>query len=73
MVHSHADRDYKCSSGSFTRHDLPALLATHFVGDHMEGALSGVRTSMYSVKAPQMLLTVTTRYAAAMVFIQMAL
>jgi hypothetical protein len=22
---------------SFTRHDLPALLATHFVGDHMEG------------------------------------
>jgi hypothetical protein len=24
------------SSGSFTRDDLPALLATHFVGDHME-------------------------------------
>jgi hypothetical protein len=33
---------------SFTRHDLPALLATHFVGDPMEGALSGVQTSMYS-------------------------
>jgi hypothetical protein len=38
------------SSGSFTRHDLPALLATHFVSDHMERALSGVKTSMYLVK-----------------------
>jgi hypothetical protein len=27
-------------SESFTRHDLPALLAAHFVGDHMEAALS---------------------------------
>jgi hypothetical protein len=27
-------------SESFTRHDLPALLATHFVGDHIEGALN---------------------------------
>jgi hypothetical protein len=30
------------SSGPFTRHNLPALLATHFVGDHLEEALSGV-------------------------------
>jgi hypothetical protein len=44
-------------SRSFKRHDLPALLATHFVGDHMEGALSGVQTSMYSVMAPRELLT----------------
>jgi hypothetical protein len=35
------------SSQSFTQHDLPALLAAHFVGDHMERALSGVQTSMY--------------------------
>jgi hypothetical protein len=28
------------SSGSFKQHVFPALLATHFVGDHMEGALS---------------------------------
>jgi hypothetical protein len=34
-------------SESFTRHDLPALLVAYFVGDHMEGALSGVSTSMY--------------------------
>jgi hypothetical protein len=30
------------SSQSFTRYGLPAFLATHFVGDHMERALSGV-------------------------------
>jgi hypothetical protein len=48
------------SSESFTRHDLPALVATHFVGDDM---LSGVQTSMWC------LLTVTTRYAASMVFL----
>jgi hypothetical protein len=56
------------SSESFTRHDLPVLLATHFVGDHMEGALSGVPTSMYSVVAPRELLTVTARYATSIVF-----
>jgi hypothetical protein len=56
------------SSESFTRHDLPALLATHFLGDHMQRALSGVQTSMYSVVAPQELLTLTTRDAASMVF-----
>jgi hypothetical protein len=39
-------------SESFTQHDLPALLATHFVGDHMEGALFGVETSICSVVAP---------------------
>jgi hypothetical protein len=39
------------SSESFTRHNLPVLLATHFVGDNMEGALSGVQTSIYSVVA----------------------
>jgi hypothetical protein len=47
---------------------LPELLATHFVGDHMEGAFSGVQTSMFSVVAPRKLLTVTTRHAASMVF-----
>jgi hypothetical protein len=56
------------SSGSFTRHDLPALLATHFMGDHMERALSGVQTSMYSVGAPRELLPMTASYAASMVF-----
>jgi hypothetical protein len=45
-----------------------ALLATHFVGDHMETALSGVQTSMYLAVAPQELMTVTARYAASMVF-----
>jgi hypothetical protein len=40
------------SSESFTRHDLPALLDTHFVGDHIEGALSRVQTYIYSVVAP---------------------
>jgi hypothetical protein len=40
---------FRCSDteNSFTRHDLPALLGTHFVGDHMEG-----QTLMYSVVAP---------------------
>jgi hypothetical protein len=41
------------SSGSFTRHNFPALLVTHFVGDHMGGALSRVQTSLYSVVAPR--------------------
>jgi hypothetical protein len=41
---------------------LPALLAAHFVGDHMEVTFSGVQASMYSVVAPGELLTVTTRY-----------
>jgi hypothetical protein len=52
------------SSESFTRHDLPALLAAHFV----EEAISGVQTSMYSVMAPRKLLTVIARYATLMVF-----
>jgi hypothetical protein len=56
------------SSGSFTRHDLPTPLATHFVGDHMEGALSGEQSSMYSVVAIRELLMVTAKYAASMVF-----
>jgi hypothetical protein len=54
------------SSESFTRHHLPALLATHFVGDKMKGAFSGFQTSMYSVLAPRQLLTVTTKYAASL-------
>jgi hypothetical protein len=56
------------SSGLFTRHDFLALLVTHFVSDHMERALSGVQTSMYSVVAQRELLTVTARYATSMVF-----
>jgi hypothetical protein len=56
------------SSDSFTRHELPALLATNFVDVPMEKALSGVQTSMYSVRAPRELLTVTSRYAASTVF-----
>jgi hypothetical protein len=31
------------SSESFTRHDLPALLATHFLSDHTVRTLSGVQ------------------------------
>jgi hypothetical protein len=34
----------------------------------MEGALYGVQASMYSVVAPQELLTVMTRYATSMIF-----
>jgi hypothetical protein len=34
----------------------------------MKKALSGVQTSMFSVGAPQELLTVTSRYATSMVF-----
>jgi hypothetical protein len=57
------------SSESFTRYNLPALLSTHFVGDHMLGALSGVQASMYSVVDTRELLTVTAiRHAASMVF-----
>jgi hypothetical protein len=56
------------SSESYARHDLPALLTTHFVDDHLEGALSGVQKSMYSVVAPRELLSLTARYAASMVF-----
>jgi hypothetical protein len=38
-----------------------ALLATHFVEDHIEGALFGLHSSMYSVVAPQeLLLTVSS-------------
>jgi hypothetical protein len=37
-------------SESFTRHDLPALLASHFVSDHMEGELSGLQTYLYSME-----------------------
>jgi hypothetical protein len=46
-------------SESFTRHYLPVHLAFHFEGDHMEGTLSGVQASMYSVVASRELLTVT--------------
>jgi hypothetical protein len=53
---------------SFTRHDLPALLDAHFVGDHGEAAFSRVQASMYSVVAPRELLTVTTKYATSMIF-----
>jgi hypothetical protein len=35
-----------------------SLLATHFVDDHMEKALSGVQPSMYSVVAPRELLMI---------------
>jgi hypothetical protein len=56
------------SSESFTQHGFAALLASHFVEDHMERALSGFQTSIYSVVAPRELLTVTARYAASMVF-----
>jgi hypothetical protein len=55
-------------SESFTRHDLPALLAANFVGDQMEAALCRVHASVYSVVAPRELLTVTARYATSMIF-----
>jgi hypothetical protein len=37
------------SSESFTRHELTALLAAHFVDDQIKRALCRVETSMYSV------------------------
>jgi hypothetical protein len=40
------------SPESFTRHDLPALLATYFVGDHMETALSRVQFYVFSGGSP---------------------
>jgi hypothetical protein len=40
-------------SKSFTQHNLMTLLATHFVGDHIEGVLSGVQASMFSVVASE--------------------
>jgi hypothetical protein len=39
------------SSESFTWHGWLALMATHFVDDHMERALSWLQTSMYSLVA----------------------
>jgi hypothetical protein len=42
------------------QHELPALLATHFVDDHMKKALTVVQTTMYLVVAPRELLTPTT-------------
>jgi hypothetical protein len=47
---------------------LQAILATHFVDDHMEKALSGIQTSMRSVEATRQVLTVTSRYATSIVF-----
>jgi hypothetical protein len=38
------------SSESFTRYELPALLATHFVDNHMENARSGAQVSMEYMK-----------------------
>jgi hypothetical protein len=35
------------SSESFTRHELPAFLAAHFVDDHMKKVLSGSQTPEY--------------------------
>jgi hypothetical protein len=37
------------SSESFTRHELPTLLSTHFVGDSMEKALSEVQRVQTSI------------------------
>jgi hypothetical protein len=37
------------SSESFTRHQLPTLLSTHFVGDSMEKALSEVQRVQTSI------------------------
>jgi hypothetical protein len=56
------------SSEFFTRHALPALLATHFVDDHMEKAHAGVQTSMNLVVTFRETLTVTCMYATTMVF-----
>jgi hypothetical protein len=49
---------------------LPTLLATHFVDDHMEKALSWVQTSMYSiVQQLRELLKEIFRYATSMVLL----
>jgi ribonuclease HI len=56
------------SSETFTRHDLSALMATHFVGDHIERALSGVQTFMHLVVAPREHFTVTAGYVESMIF-----
>jgi hypothetical protein len=44
---------YIISSESFTRHELPALLATHFVDDHMEKELSGIEIYIFGGGSPR--------------------
>jgi hypothetical protein len=58
-------------SESFTRHELPALIRTLLVEEHMEKKLANVQEAMYSLVAPRELLTVTSGYGAF--FIWMAL
>jgi hypothetical protein len=49
-------------SGSFTRHELSALLGTPLVDMHIENALAGVRDTMYPLVAHRELSVVTSKY-----------
>jgi hypothetical protein len=58
----------KVPSESFTRHELPALLETSLVDEHMEKKLANIQGSMHSLVAPRELLTVTSGYGASCIF-----
>jgi hypothetical protein len=49
-------------SESITRHELPTLLGTPLVDEHMKKKLANVQEAMYALVAPRELLTVTSGY-----------
>jgi hypothetical protein len=53
---------------SFRRHELPALLGTPLVDEHMEKKLANIQGAMYSLVALRELLTVTSGYGASCIF-----
>jgi hypothetical protein len=55
-------------SESFMRHELPALLETPLIDEHMEKKLANIQEAMYSLVAPRELLTVTSGYGASCIF-----
>jgi hypothetical protein len=56
-------------SESFTRQEIPALLRTPLVDEHMEKKLANVQGAMYSLMAPHELLTVTSGYGPSYIFL----
>jgi hypothetical protein len=55
-------------SESFTWHELPALLGTPLVDEHMEKKLANIQGAMYSLVAPRERLTVTSGYGSSCIF-----
>jgi hypothetical protein len=52
----------------FMWHELPALLGTPLLDEHMEKNLANVQEAMYSLVAPRELFTVTSGYSATCIF-----